>query len=642
MSIRRHKRGRQKKKRRKSKASSGTKGVEALRSEVVDALLVKLKGDPDAALSAEERRILAGVLETWAHVVERAQRKDLKISELRKLLGIILERQKRSGSGGDGSSGEGGSSDGSGEGSTDSGQGASGDGSTQGGDLGVEQGSSEASSSQSKAGCRDEHGRRSAKDFPDAAICEHAHTELTVGCRCPGCGRGKLYRYNPSQYMTISGQPVFTATQHIVEQLQCNLCDEIFKAPLSDEARLDGADGRRLYSYSAVALIAILKFFGVMPWHRMETVQAWIGVRVPDASMFDQCERLANAIAPVAKHLERMSSEVMLLFGDDTGACVLNERSAIIPERESGKLVERTGCHTTCVIAVTDDGHHIVHFRIGIQHTGELLDELLSGRPSTSPPPMVMSDALSANKVTVCKVRECFCNAHTVRYFKELKENYPKEAGYALERYRKIFDNEKHCREHELPAEQRLAYHREHSKHLLKEICTHGYDLLEVSKDIEPNSDIGGAYNYILNNEYELSAFCRYPGAPLENNLAERILRLPVHLRDGAPFYRNAVGAAIAANILSVGSTAYQAGVNLLDYFVAILRHSDDVRARPYDWVPWLYEDRVRKIERPTPEVTGTQIGFPKLDVDYTLIAYSPVVHGTSGPEINSPGSITT
>jgi transposase len=426
VSIRRHKRGSRTKKRRSPKGSRGIKGVETLRSEVVDALLVKLKGDPDAALSAEERRILAGVLESWAHVVERAQRNDLNIRELRKLLGIILERQKRSGSGGDGNSGEGGSSDGGGEGSTDSGPGASSDGSAQGEDPDVDE--SESSSSQSKDR-RDEHGRRSSKDFPGAAICEHPHTELTIGSRCPGCGRGKLYRYNPSQYMTISGQPVFMATQHIVERLQCNLCDEVFKAPLSKSARLDGADGRTLYSYSAVALIAILKFFGVMPWHRMETVQSWIGVRVPDASMFDQCERLANAIAPVAKHLERLSSMVMLLFGDDTSACVLNERSAIIPERESGKLVERTGCHTTCVIAVTNDGHHLVHFRIGIQHTGELLDELLSERPSTLLPPMVMSDALSANKVTVCQVRECFCNAHTVRYFKDLRENYPKEAA---------------------------------------------------------------------------------------------------------------------------------------------------------------------------------------------------------------------
>ena len=624
MSIRRNKKGRRKK-RRKAK---GIKGVEVLRSEVVDALLLKLKGDPEAALSAEERRILAGVLETWAHVVERAQRNDLNISELRKLLGIILERQKRSKDGGDGSSGEGGSSGGGEEGSApDSEQGAS--------------AKSESSADDESHGHRDEHGRRSSQDFPEAAICEHLHTELTVGCRCPGCGRGKLYRYRPSQYMTISGQPVFTATQHVVEQLQCNLCDEIFKAPLSDEARLDGADGRTLYSYSAVALIAIFKFFGVIPWHRMEMVQSWIGVRVPDASMFDQCERLADAIAPVAQYLERMSSEVMLLFGDDTSACVLNERSAMIPERESGKLVERTGCHTTGVIAVTDDGHFIVHFRIGIQHTGELLDELLSERPSTLPPPMVMSDALSANKVTVCDVRECYCNAHTVRYFKKLKDNYPTKAGYALERYKKIFDNEKHCQEHELSPEQRLAYHREHSKHLLKEICTHGYDLLEVSKEIEPNSDIGGAYNYILNHEYELSAFCRYPGAPLENNLAERILRLPVHLRDAAPFYRNTVGAAIAANILSVGSTAYHAGVNLLDYFVAMLRHSEDVKARPHLWVPWRYEDRVHELEMPKPPVADTQADFLRWEVDPVPIVYSPVVHGIAGPQINSTGSIT-
>jgi hypothetical protein len=160
-----------------------------------------------------------------------------------------------------------------------------------------------------------------------------------------------------------------------------------------------------------------------------------------------------------------------------------------------------------------------------------------------------------------------------------------------------------------------------------------------VRKEIEPNSDIGRAYNYILNHEYELSAFCRYPGAPLENNLSERILRLPVHLRDAAPFYRNAVGAAIAATILSVGSTAYHAGVNLLDYFVAMLRHSDDVKARPYRWVPWLYEERVHEIE--SRRITGSQPVSPRLDEHSDPIVYSPWVHGNPGSEINSTGSMT-
>jgi transposase len=559
---------------------------------VVDALLTKLTASTEVSLSAEEQRVLAGVLETWAHVVERAQDRDFNISQLRKILGIFLKRQKSSNSG---PSGEGSSNDGEDGGKPD----VEPEYSSETSPVQDETSSTDDSGSEPSPGKnRDEHGRRSAEDFPGAPICYHGHPTLVPGCQCPQCNRGKLYKYRPSQYMTISGQPVFAATKHVVDQLQCNLCDAIFKAPLSEGAQLDGAFGNTLYSYSAVAMIAIFKFFGVVPWHRMETLQDWIGVHVPDASMFDQCERLANTIAPVVNYLERLSADAPMFYGDDTGACVINERRAVIAERKSGKLVERTGCHTTCVIAVTSEGHRITHFRIGIQHTGEVLDQILEGRDSALPAPLVMSDALSANSVTVCKVHECFCNTHALRNFKDLKERYPEEAGYALERYKKIYNNEDQCQEHQLTAAERLAYHKEHSRPLLQEICTHCLTLID-GKEIEPNSDIGRAYNYVYNHEYELSAFCRYPGAPLDNNLAEQTLRLPVHLRDAAPFYRNGVGAKISTVILTLGVTAYHAGVNLLDYFVAMLRHANDVRSQPHAWLPWCYKDRVCILESP-------------------------------------------
>lgn len=618
MSVHRKNRGRHRKRRGAKKSRSKT--AQPIQPEVVDALLAKLKGNEDIALSDDEKRILAGVLETWAHLTERAQRNDLSIRQLRDLLGIILQRKK--GSGSDGSKGDG-QADGEPQGvSTEQ---------TPDQDDAASQNESPTDTSDQQPTHdrhRDKHGRRSAQDFPDAAICHHTHTDLSVGCLCPECGRGKLYQYTPRQYTTISGQPLFMATHHRVEQLQCNVCDEVFKADLSEEARLDGADGRTLYSYSAVALIALFKFFGVVPLHRLQTVHQWMGLYVPDASMFDQCERLANVMAPVVKHMQQQAANAQLLFGDDTSACVINERSAVLPERKTGKLVERTGCHTTCVIAVTSEGHRIAYFRIGIQHTGEVLDALLSQRDQAREAPLVMSDALSANDVTLCKVRHCYCNAHAVRKFKKLEDNYP-EAGYATERYKQIFDHEEYCKVNQLSPIQRLDYHREHSKPLFKEICTYGFNLFE-SQAIEPNSDIGQAYNYLLNNEYWLSAFYRYPGAPLDNNLVESTLRLPVHLRDAAPFYRNAIGAAIAASILTVGVTAYNAGVNLFDYFVAMLRHRDDVTSRPDCWLPWCYESRVSFLETTHPIPTHAEVCAPKEeDIRPVPIVYSLVDNDT-------------
>jgi hypothetical protein len=446
---------------------------------------------------------------------------------------------------------------------------------------------------------RDNHGRRKGDDFPDAEVCHHGHPKLKIGDFCPKCWRGKLYRFVAAGFTLITAQAPFSAIRHEIERLQCGLCKAVFRAPLPPEVVLDGGNitRRPLYAPSAVVMIVLFKYFGVMPWKRLETLQDAVrGPHIPDASMSDQSERFADVAKPVVRLLWKMAANAWLFYGDDTGALILAQRATVKPDRRSGKPTERCGCHTTCVIAVTQEGRLVVIFRIGIQHTGEVFDEVLKHRAPDLPPPLVMADASSSNEVTVCETRDCRCNSHAVRRFKDIVEDYPKEAGYALERYGKIYDNEVFCKQSGMTPEQRLAYHSEFSKTLFKDICRYGFELIE-SKSYDPKSPIYKAYDYLLNNEFGLSAFYRYPGAPLDNNLSETHLRLPVRLRDGAPFFVNPAGSGIAAVIFTLGVTAIKANANLFDYWVAMMRHKDDVRAHPELWLPWVYTERQEALE---------------------------------------------
>ncbi len=466
--------------------------------------------------------------------------------------------------------------------------------------------SDEAASSEppaDKSGNRDSHGRRGWNDFSEFPVSYHAHTELTVGCECPRCQRGRLYPFEPARFASITGHAPLEGGRHEAEQLQCNLCKVVFRAPLGDHLQQDGVSGKRLYSYSAASVICIYKYFGGLPWFRQETLQVALGVKVPDASMSDLTERVANAAVPVARYLRAFARNARLFLGDDTGAQILELKSTIRAERRTGRLVERTGCHVSCVIAITSEGHRIVIFRVGIQHTGELLDEILDGRDPQLPVPLVMGDCHACNTVTTCRVIHGGCNAHAVRRFKDVKDRYPEEAGYALERYEKIFDHEEHCKLVGLDDDQRLAYHREHSKPLFDEICEHGEALLE-DKKIEPHSDIGEAYGYMTNNRVRLSAFLRHPGMPIDNNDPERTLRLPVRLRDNAPFFKNSIGGAWAETIWTVGDTALGCGVNLFDYLNGLQRYDEDVRRNPHLWVPWSFRERLSVLQ-------GTEVNVP-------------------------------
>jgi transposase len=577
----------------------------AIPAEDVDVLLTALRGG--RALTPKEREDAEAIVSTHKHVVELLEQGATSVRGLKKLLGIKNKTRE-------------GNTRGKGSASNKTSKGAkpSSDGETKAGepkagspeapppspDPDANAGSSDAEAPPQDPGDtpknRNEHGRRGWNDFPDAPLQCHAHDELKPGCQCPQCVRGRLYPCEPARIAVIVGRPPLQAERHEAERLQCNLCKTIFTASLGRESEDDGVDGRRLYAFSAATAVVLQKYYGGMPWHRQEGLQAAQGVEVPDASMSDLCERVANDAAPIARVLRGRARDAKLLLGDDTGALILAERAVERPDRRTGKLVERTGGHVTCVIAVTEDDHRITLYRVGIQHTGEMLDQVLEGRPPELPPPLFMGDCHSANTVTVCQVIYGACNAHAVRRFKALKDRYPEQAAYALERYKKIFDHETSCKEAKLNPQERLTYHREHSKPLLDELCGYGDELLE-SKAFEPNSDIAEAYGYVTNNRVRLSAFLRHPGMPLENNEVERKLRLPVRLRDNAPFFKNNVGAAWAETIWTVGDTALDHGVNLFDYFNAIQRHAGDVRLNPHLWLPWVYQERLaflRQVEQ--------------------------------------------
>ena len=612
----------------------------AIESEKVDELLSALQDG--RALTSEERADAEAIISTHKYVVELLHQGEVTLRELKGLLGVKGKERKSKthkkdsaadeppdapqsspdvGANGDAPSAERqqssseeanvNSSDGEtskselspdGDTNTDS---SAADAAQSSPDDGATAGSPKAEVSpqdpNDAPNNRNEHGRRGWNDFPDAPIHSHVHDELKPGCQCPRCVRGRLYWYEPARIAVIVGRPPLQAERHEAERLQCNLCKAIFTASLGREREEDGVDGRRLYAFSAATTVVLQKYFGGMPWHRQEGLQGAQGVDVPDASMSDLCERVANDAAPIARVLRGKARDAKLLLGDDTGALILAERAVERPERRTGKLVERTGGHVTCLVAVAEDEYRITLYRVGIQHTGEMLDQVLEGRSPTLPPPLVMGDCHSANTVTVCQVIYGACNAHAVRRFKALKEKYPEQAVYALARYKKIFDCETHCKEGGLNPQERLEYHRKHSKPLLDELCAYGDELLE-SKDFEPSSDVAEAYGYITNNRVRLSAFLRHPGMPLENNVVERKLRLPVRLRDNVPFFKNNVGAAWAETIWTVGDTALDHGVNLFDYFYslvvvedllfnAVQRYAGDVRLNPHLWVPWVYQE---------------------------------------------------
>jgi len=188
--------------------------------------------------------------------------------------------------------------------------------------------------------------------------------------------------------------------------------------------------------------------------------------------------------------------------------------------------------------------HAICVYVTGRRHAGENLDAILAHRDPELGPIQWMSDGLAANtpKQHQNRAVDLSCLVHGRRKFVEIDEFFPSECARVIEAIAAIYKHEAYCREQQLTAEQRLAYHQANSAQVMKDLKA-WMEKQFKDKQVEPNSRLGGAFEYLLKRWEALTRFLEIPGAPLDNNAAERALKMILRYRKNSLFYKNEHGA---------------------------------------------------------------------------------------------------
>ncbi len=75
--------------------------------------------------------------------------------------------------------------------------------------------------------------------------------------------------------------------------------------------------------------------------------------------------------------------------------------------------------------------------------------------------------------------------------------------------------------------------------------------------------------------------------------MVERALKLFIRQRKNSLFYATEYSAYIASVLTSLMATCLYAGVNTLEYLVALQEHRAEVFADPAAWLPWTYQGRL-------------------------------------------------
>ena len=532
-----------------------------------EALIARLQGD---ALTAQDRRVLEQVLRWYFWLLFALQEAKLSLKRLRAMLFGAKPKKRHGGAPGEAST-TGGSDGGRRVGLLEAG------GQTTAADANAHQ--------PSPGGHRPGHGRQGAEAYVGAKRVECRHEALAVGERCPVCGLGRLYQVPPGVELRIDGNALLSAIRYELAKLRCSACGQVFTASLPEEA------GQERYSPRARAVLAVSRYYLGVPLYRLEGYQAMVGVPVSDATQWDQIEGVADCAYPVFEHLQVLAAQGEVIYQDDTSVRILSllkeNRQAEVQAHGQSPPSVRTGMYTTGLVVQVGE-RTICLYISGRSHAGENLEALLTHREADQGKPIVMSDALAANTADEAALIRCHCLAHGRRKFNELEEVWPDECAVVIEALKQVFDHEEEARVQQMNATERLAYHQAYSGPIM-EALKQWLDTQIEERLVEPNSSLGKAIAYLRGHGETLTRFLQVERAPLDTNIVERALKLIIRQRKNSLFYATEHRAYIASMLTSLIATCLHAGVNALEYLVALQEHRPAVFGDPTVWLPWNY-----------------------------------------------------
>ncbi len=432
------------------------------------------------------------------------------------------------------------------------------------------------------------HGRKGAKDYPGARQVAVPHPHLHEGDLCPSCQHGHVRLLTePAKILHILAQPMFPATLFHLQQLRCNGCGQVFTAPPPSEA------GEAKYDPSVGCQLGILHYEYGMPMTRLQTVQANLGVPLPIGTQWQLIENTAKDLAPVYAELERQAAQSQLFHTDDTHQLILDvaKEIQVQTEEEHDSERKRTGMFTTGVVA-RFEGHDIVLYYTGRQHAGENFADLLAQRSQDLPPPILMCDALSRNAPKAFQIILANCLSHGRRQFVDLAPKFPQECRRLLDDLCLVYRFDAQAQEQNLSPQARLEFHQANSGPIMTSL----HEWMQSQMDhhlVEPNSALGTAFKYMLKHWPALTRFLNTPGAPLHNNLCERILKKAILHRKNSLFFKTLNGARVADIFMSLIQTCKACGTNVFEYLATLVQNAPRVKEKPSRWLPWNFQSAI-------------------------------------------------
>ncbi len=435
------------------------------------------------------------------------------------------------------------------------------------------------------------HGRNGAGAYTGAEKIEVPLASLQAGDPCPECDEGTVYETNrPGVLVRLVGQAPVGAKVYYLQKLRCNLCGVVFtaKPPEGEEKKYDATAG---------SMIALLKYGKGMPFYRMEGLQANLGIPMPTSTQWDIVHAQAERIEPAFEELVRQAAQGDVVHNDDTTVKILDlmderaRQEALAEDGADGPAkkgtAERVGMFTTGIVFNARRSQD----RVVLQRTPACRREL-RGRAGPA-----CRGSAGAHPDVRCVVAESAGQTEddswqlpgprpaAVRGCGErVSRGVPACAGGAL----RTLSQRRDRPEAESFAAGAIALSPS------PERSDHGRTsrlACPAVRRATRGAELRAGRGHLLSAEAlgEADAISARGRAPLDNNICERALKKVILHRKNALFYRTCHGAHVGDIFMSLIYTCELCGTNPFDYLSELDRHTAELSANPWGWMPWNY-----------------------------------------------------
>ena len=338
----------------------------------------------------------------------------------------------------------------------------------------------------------------------------------------------------------------FVVRQHVRYKYACKHCQEgVCIADLPAFPIEKGRPGSGLLAH-----VLTSKYADHLPLHRMEGIFARHGVDLQRSTLCDWVGACADLLCPIVKELHRQILRSAKIHTDDTP----------VPIQIRGRKKTRKGYLWVYI----GKGNNVV-FDYTPTHCREGPIAFLDDYDG-----FVQANAYQGYDKLFAKGKctEVGCWAHARWKFFEAKESDPVRAYQMLAFIRELYDVEHQAKKEELSAIGIVKLRQGGSKPILEKIHFH---LEGWSRQVLPKSPMGKAVTYALGQWIALNRYVDHAILSIDNNLAERILRMVVIGRKNWLFVGSDNGGKRAAIIYSLVASCKLCEIDPFEYLRDVL-----------------------------------------------------------------------